>query len=118
MVYWSEKIPLVLSQAANPLCSSTMKYTKEILKNTKEKFGIRIFQFLAPQANSTSVPFYKQVQKKLASFGLFPFCKHGTAGKQHQRSLLQTSEKTLASFGLFRFASVERQANSTSVPFC
>ena len=27
----------------------TMKYTKEILKNTKEKSGIGIFQFLAIQ---------------------------------------------------------------------
>ena len=32
MVYWSGKIPSVLSQAVNPLCPSTMKYTKEILK--------------------------------------------------------------------------------------
>ena len=37
MLYLSGKIPLVVSQAANPLCSSTMKYTKELLKNTKEK---------------------------------------------------------------------------------
>ena len=43
MVYWSGKIPSVLSQAVNPLCPSTVKYTKEILKNTKEKLGIRIF---------------------------------------------------------------------------
>ena len=37
ILYRSRKIPLVFSQAANPLCSSTVKYTKEILKNTKEK---------------------------------------------------------------------------------
>ena len=30
----------VLSQAVNPLCPSTMKYTKQIMKNTKEKLGI------------------------------------------------------------------------------
>ena len=36
-IYRSGKIPSVLSQAANPLCPSTVKYTKEILKNTKEK---------------------------------------------------------------------------------
>ena len=45
MVYWSGKIPLVLSQAASPLCSSTMKYTKEIVKNTKEKRNQDILVF-------------------------------------------------------------------------
>ena len=43
MVYWSGRIPSVLFQAVNPLCPSTMKYTKEIMKNTKEILGIRIF---------------------------------------------------------------------------
>ena len=40
ILYWSWKIPSVLSQVANPLCSSGPKYTKENLRNTKKIVGL------------------------------------------------------------------------------
>ena len=55
ILYLSGKIPSVLSQVANPLCSSGPKYTKEILKNTKKKSGNRIFEISAQNAISYDI---------------------------------------------------------------